>query len=66
SMNLEKGVFTDEKHSSGTFFYHDIFPTLLTLQFGGTFPWGPDPDIVEVECPDRMNAVTMELKRIRK
>ena len=47
-------------------FYHDIFPTISTLQFGGSFPWGPDPDVVEVECPDRMNAVTMELKRIKK
>ena len=48
------------------FFYHDIFPTLQTLQFGGEFPWQPDPDIVSVECPDRHNLVTMELKRIRK
>ena len=47
------------------FFYHDIFPTLLTLQFGGTFPWSQDPDVVQLECPDRMNAVTIELKRIR-
>ncbi|MFW9936957.1 MAG: TIGR04076 family protein [Candidatus Thorarchaeota archaeon] len=48
------------------FFYHDVFPTIITLQFGGTFPWSSDPDIVEVECPDRMNVVKMELKRIRK
>ncbi len=48
------------------FFYHDIFPTLETLQFGGSFPWSPDPDKVEVECPDRQNIVKMELKRIRK
>lgn len=48
------------------FFYHDIFPMILTLQFGGSFPWSSDPDVVEVECPDRMNAVKMELKRIRK
>jgi uncharacterized repeat protein (TIGR04076 family) len=48
------------------FFYHDVFPTIITLQFGGTFPWSSDPDIIEVECPDRMNVVKMELKRIRK
>ena len=47
-------------------FYHDIFPTISTLQFGGTFPWGSDPDTIEVECSDRMNIVKMELKRIRK
>ncbi len=47
-------------------FYHDIFPTISTLQFGGNFPWGPDTDVIQVECPDRMNAITMELKRMRK
>ena len=46
------------------FFYHDIFPTLLMLQFGGSFPkeWG-DPDVVTVECADRVNAVRLELHR---
>ena len=48
------------------FFYHDIFPTIQTLQFGGTIPWTRDPDVVIVECPDRINAVTLILKRIRK
>lgn len=55
-------------HDSGGlcgFFYHDIFPTIITLQFGGTFPWSQDPDIVELECPDRYNIVKIELKRIR-
>lgn len=46
------------------FFYHDIFPNLLTLQFGGNFPWG-DPDVLTVECPDRYNCVKMELRRVR-
>lgn len=47
------------------FFYHDIFPAITMLQFGGQYPWG-DPDRVEVECMDRHNAVTIELQRIRK
>ena len=46
------------------YFYHDIFPSLQTLQFGGKFPWQTDPDTLTVECPDRSNLVTMELKRI--
>lgn len=46
------------------FFYHDIFPNLLTLQFGGSFPWG-DPDVITAECPDRQNCVKMELRRVR-
>ena len=44
------------------FFYHDIFPNILVLQFGGSFPWG-DPDTLELECEDRVNAVTIELHR---
>lgn len=44
------------------FFYHDIFPTVQTLQFGGTIPWAPDGKIT-LECPDRFNAVTIELKK---
>ncbi|MBW2025940.1 MAG: TIGR04076 family protein [Deltaproteobacteria bacterium] len=48
------------------FFYHDIFPYVIMLQFGGAFPaeWG-DPDVVELECMDRANAVKIELKRIK-
>ena len=44
------------------FFYHDIFPTIIMLQFGGQYPWG-DPNRVRVECLDRKNAVTLELTR---
>ena len=52
-------------HSSGGlcgFFYHDIFPYIIMLQFGGKFPdsWGGG--VVELECMDRTNAVTIELR----
>jgi len=48
------------------FFYHDIFPYVIMLQFGGGFPveWG-GPDVVELECMDGANAVKIELKRMR-
>jgi uncharacterized repeat protein (TIGR04076 family) len=48
------------------FLYHDIFPYLVMLQFGGGFPpeWG-DPDILELDCMDKVNRVTIELRRIR-
>jgi len=46
------------------FFYHDIFPAIEMLQFGGGFPWG-NPDVVTVECMDRYNLVTMELRRVK-
>jgi uncharacterized repeat protein (TIGR04076 family) len=46
------------------FFYHDIFPYIVMLQFGGGFAeWG-SPDSVELECMDRMNAVKIELRRV--
>ncbi len=46
------------------FLYHDIFPYIMMLQFGGGFPrdWG-NPDVVTVDCMDKLNAVTIELKR---
>lgn len=69
NANHKKGnVIELSGHDSGGlcgFFYHDIFPSIITLQFGGTFPWSQDPDIVELECPDRYNVVKIELKRIR-
>lgn len=48
------------------FFYHDIFPYIIMLQFGGGFPpeWG-DPDVLELDCLDRTNTVTLELRRVR-
>jgi uncharacterized repeat protein (TIGR04076 family) len=47
------------------FLYHDIFPYVVMLQFGGGFPveWG-NPDVVELDCMDKMNAVTIELRRV--
>jgi len=48
------------------FLYHDVYPYLLMLQFGGSFPaeWG-DQDVITLECMDKWNLVTIELKRIR-
>jgi len=48
------------------FFYHDIFPYVIMLQFGGGFPrdWG-DPEVVELDCMDRTNATRIRLRRIR-
>ncbi len=45
------------------FFYHDIFPSLSVMQFGGKYPWG-DAAEMEVECPDRHNAVTLRIRRV--
>ena len=57
-------------HSSGGlcgFFYHDIFPNIIMLQFGGRLPpeWVENPDVLKLECPDRLNILKMELRRIK-
>lgn len=44
------------------FFYHDIFPSLSTFQFGGSMPWWKG-DTIELQCPDSYNLVTMKLTR---
>jgi uncharacterized repeat protein (TIGR04076 family) len=44
------------------FFYHDIFPYLSVMQFGGKYPWW-DKDMIEVECPDRYNTVSLKIER---
>jgi len=44
------------------FFYHDMFPTLSTFQFGGAMPWWQG-DTIEVQCPDSANLVTLKLTR---
>jgi uncharacterized repeat protein (TIGR04076 family) len=44
-------------------FFHDIFPYIAMLQFGGLpKEWG-GPDVVNVVCVDRTNLVTLELRR---
>ncbi len=43
-------------------FYHDIFPVITLLQYGGVFPW-MEGDTVKMECPDRENLLEIELRR---
>ena len=45
------------------FAYGAISPFITTLQYGGTFPWSDDPDVVRPGCPDSDNVVTFELRR---
>jgi uncharacterized repeat protein (TIGR04076 family) len=46
-------------------FYHDIFPSLSTFQFGGGLPWW-EGDAIELQCPDSYNLVTLKLERIER
>ena len=43
-------------------FYHQIFPTLSVLQFGGKMPWWQG-DAVIAQCSDPVNTVTVKLER---
>jgi uncharacterized repeat protein (TIGR04076 family) len=44
------------------FFYHDLFPSLNVMQFGGKYPWSSSGELI-MECPDRHNAVTIKLTK---
>ena len=46
-------------------FYHDIFPNLMTFQFGGGLPWWQG-DTIQVQCSDSYNLVTMKLTRSKR
>ncbi len=43
---------------------NSLFPFISVLEFGGTFPWEPDPAKALVACPDPHNVVVFELERV--
>ncbi len=45
------------------FFYHDIFPSLSVMQYGGRYPWAPGDELT-LECPDRHNAVVLKVSKV--
>jgi uncharacterized repeat protein (TIGR04076 family) len=65
----EKGdTFEISCHNPGGlcgFFYHDIFPNLSTFQFGGNLPWWKG-DVIQLQCPDPDNLVTLKLERSKR
>jgi len=55
-------------HKCGQFcglFYHNLLGWVQTLQFGGTFPAGDDPDVQVWDCPNPTNRVKVELRRVK-
>jgi uncharacterized repeat protein (TIGR04076 family) len=55
-------------HQCGEFcglFYHNISGWVTTLQLGGTFPVGDDPDVQVWDCPNPNKRVKIELRRIK-
>ncbi|MEE8399157.1 MAG: TIGR04076 family protein [Desulfobacterales bacterium] len=64
----EGETFEISCHNTGGlcgWFYHDIFPSLSTLQFGGRLPWWQS-DTIQLQCPDSLNLVTMELESVKR
>ena len=46
-----------------SFFYDVLFPYILTLQFGGRFPWQEGETLI-VSCPDNCK-VKMRIERVK-
>lgn len=44
--------------------FNAIYPVALALQFGATFPWQDDPDVIQVSCPDAEVNNVFELRRM--
>ena len=45
--------------------FYAAFPNWRILRFGGELPWEEDKDTAHVACPDPLNPLIMELRRIR-
>ena len=43
---------------------NSIMPVYFGLQYGAEFPWENDKKIARVACPDYINAVVWELRRL--
>ncbi len=46
--------------------FNALLPGSRVLRFGGSFPWGNDPDVTTATCPDGANPVVFELRRLPK
>ena len=41
-----------------------LIPAIRTLQFGGTFTWQKESNVVKVGCADPINTVTFRIERL--
>ena len=44
--------------------YNALYPMAWALQYGATFPWQEDPDVMRISCPDPSVNLVFELRRI--
>lgn len=40
-----------------------IFPYLMTLKYGGDFPWEKEKGVVNIHCPDP-DGIVLEVRRV--
>ncbi|MGB9683735.1 MAG: TIGR04076 family protein [Candidatus Bathyarchaeales archaeon] len=45
------------------FLYNVLFPYVVTLQFGGSFPWEKDKNKFTAGCPDNYKVI-VEIRRV--
>ncbi|MCX5914297.1 MAG: TIGR04076 family protein [Deltaproteobacteria bacterium] len=45
--------------------YYAIYPNLRLLKFGGSLPWEKDENLAHVACPDPLNPVVAQLRRVK-
>lgn len=58
NFNFEKERGTICPHAMNV-----IFPYIVGLQSGGSFPWEKDPNSISVCCPDPNNPVVFKITR---
>jgi uncharacterized repeat protein (TIGR04076 family) len=46
--------------------YSSLDSMAQALMYGASFPWENDPDATTAACPDDLNPVVFEVRRIRK
>ena len=45
--------------------WNAIYPYIRVLAAGGEFSWAKDKDVASFACPDAVNPVVFELRRLR-
>jgi uncharacterized repeat protein (TIGR04076 family) len=45
---------------------YSFLPKVFAMRYGARFPWLEDPDVATHACPDALNPVVFEIRRLRK
>ena len=44
---------------------YSFLPKVFAMRYGAEFPWLDDPDVSTHACPDAVNPVVFEIRRVR-